>query len=159
MEESNFESANVNGTAPTVTPESTDQPASDSAMKLYQVSVAADVQLCLTGCLNVYAVDAEEAWEKVQAKIDDESVDDDLQMEDDWSGVTSQYGYLKCCSGFDIQIGGVEMVDDNVDPADVLETEVKELQSSIMWNTDALAKQKVFLETLLDDDDENGVAA
>jgi hypothetical protein len=60
----------------------------------------------------------------------------------------------------DLQIDDVELVEDNVDPADVLEAEVEELQASVSWNTDALAKHKTFLEALLNEShDEQDIAA
>jgi hypothetical protein len=153
--------ANVNGTMPTspVGVESTEQPTDNPQVKLFGVSVVADVQMSVRGTVNVYAVDDDEAIDKVQAQIEDEALDDDLEMEDNWSGVTLRYGHLKEFSA-DFQIGGVELVEDDVDPADVLESEVEELQASISWNPDALAKHKAFLKSLLNEgDDEQAVAA
>jgi hypothetical protein len=148
-----------NGSAPTTGAESEDQPTNKPDIKLYEVSVVANVQLCLTGCGRVYATDAEKATEKVQTKIDDKALDDDLEMEDSDSGATLPYGTVRYLDDADFETDEVEMVDDNVDAVDVLEAEVEELRVSISWDTDALARHKAFLEALLnEDDDEEEVA-
>ena len=147
------------GSAPKTGAESEDQPTNKSDIKLFEVSVVANVQLCLRGSVTVYAADAEEATEKVQTKIDDEALGEDLEMEDSDSGATIPYGVVRYLDNADFETDDVEMVDDNVDPVDVLEAEVKELQGSISWDTNALVRHKAFLEALLnEDDDEQAVA-
>jgi hypothetical protein len=129
-------------------------------VNLYEVSVVADIQVSLTGCLNVYAANADEAAEKVQSKIEDETLDDDLEMEDPDSGCTTLYGNVKWCYGVDFQVASVEVIEPNADPFDVLDAEVQELESQVSWNTDSLAKHKAFLESLLNEgDDTQAVAA
>ena len=71
------EQENTNVTAA----ESFEQPTNSTQVKLYGVSVAADVPMCLQGMVNVYAADSDEAIEKVQAQIDNGLLDD-LEMED-----------------------------------------------------------------------------
>ena len=83
------EAANANGSTPTtmMAVESTDQ-SSTNEVKLFQVTVAADVQLRLTGCMNVYATDEDQAEGKVQAQIDNGTLG--LEMEDDEFGCTQE---------------------------------------------------------------------
>lgn len=50
------------------------------------------------------------------------------------------------------------VVKDDVDPADVLKAEVEMLEASISWNSAALAKQIAFLESLLNDEGDDGKA-
>ncbi len=127
-------------------------------VKLYEVRVAADLQLSLRAYVNIYATDADEAEEKVQAKIDDEMLGD-LEMEDPDSGVTIPYSHVRHCSG-DFYTDSAEVVEHNVDPADLLEAEVEQLQARITWNTDTMAKHKAFLELMLNNgDEEQAVAA
>jgi hypothetical protein len=149
----------INGTMPTDTA-SVQSKQSTTEVKLYEVSVGAEIQMNLVGSVKVYAVDADEAFEKVQAHIDNETLDDDLEMEDVDSGNTMSYGDLRYHAiNIDIDEGSIEVVEDNVDLADVLEVEVEQLEVSISWNTDALAKHKAFLESLLNDDDSKLVVA
>lgn len=156
----NLQCENKTGSVSTATAESTDQPTNNPEMKLYEVSIIADVQMSLTGCVNVYAIDAGEASEKVQAKIDTETLDNDLEFEDSDSSNRMPYGDVKHIYDAGFQIDGGEVVEYPVDPVSVLETEVKELQASIIWKSEALAKHKAFLESLLtEDDDEEAVAA
>ena len=122
---------------------------STNKVKLYEVALVADAQVSLTGAVNVYAVDDDEAIAKVKAQIDAETLDDDLEMNDSDSNMTLTYDYVKHCSNVEFQIDHVEVVEDDVDPADVLEAEVEQLQANISWNTEALAKHKAFLESLL----------
>lgn len=153
--------ANATGSTPaaTVAVEPQDQSPTNDVM-LFEVTVVSNVQLTLSGCVNVYANDPDEALEKVQRKIDDEALDDDLDMEDDWSGATLPYGHLKGCSNIDFQAESVEIIETELDPAEVLEAEVEELAACVNWNADALAKHKAFLESLLsEDDDEQAVSA
>jgi hypothetical protein len=154
------QNGNVNGSSPKAA-ESTQQPINSPQVKLYEVSVVANVQMTLIGCVSVYATDEDEAVERVQFQIDDDTLDDDLEMEDYDSGFTVRYGHLKYCSDIDFQTEGVEVVEHAVDPFDVLQHEVEYLESQVSWNTEALAKHKAFLESLLNDegDDEQAVAA
>ena len=132
---------------------------STNDVKLFEVTVVAEVRLSLSASVMAYATDADEAAEKVQGRIDDGVLDDDLEMED-WNGVTLPYGDLKYCDDIYLHTENVEVVEDKVDPADVLEAEVKELQASISWTTDAVAKHKAFLESMLNEcDEEQRVAA
>jgi hypothetical protein len=57
-----------------------DQPANTN-VKLFAVDVAADVHLRLSGSVKVYAANADEAAQKVQAQIDDDRLPDDLELE------------------------------------------------------------------------------
>jgi hypothetical protein len=158
MPNSNFETDYVNGSVPTAADSTELQ--STKQVKLYEVAITADVQLTLSGCVGVYATDPDEAVEKVQVQIDDEALGDDIELEDDWSGVTVRYGHLKYCSDIDFQIESVEVVESNVDPVDVLNAEVKDLEAQVTWNTTSLAKRKAFLESLLNaGDDQQAVAA
>jgi hypothetical protein len=151
--------ANINGIMPTDTV-AVEPKQSTNEVKLFEVSVTAEVQLSLTGRVNVYATDADEAIEKVQGQIDTEALDDDLDMEDFESGYTMPYSDVKNVYEVAFQVDGVEVVEDDVDPADVLEVEIENLLASISWNPFALAKHKAFLESLLNEgDDEQAVAA
>lgn len=88
MPNSNCENENVNGSLPTAA-ESIDQP----EVCLYQVSVSGEAHLM--GVVEVYATDEAEAAANVQAKIDDGSLDDDLEMEDYESGNLIPYRDVK----------------------------------------------------------------
>ena len=48
-----------------------------------------------------------------------------------------------------IDDAGIEVVEDDVERSDLLETEIKELLKRISWSTDSLTKHKAFLESLL----------
>jgi hypothetical protein len=153
MPNSSFENASVTGSVPMTAAESEDHQIDSPEVKLYEVSISAELQMNLTGTVNVYAVNVDEAIEKVQDLIDTEALDDDLTMED-YSGCTLPYGDVKYIDCVEFQIGNVELVEYPVDPADVLKGEVEELQRSISWDADALAKHKAFLESLLNEVDE-----
>src|SRR5262249_19543778 len=94
MPNSNCENESVrNGSLPTAAAESIDEPMTTSEMEddddepemgLYDVSLSC--RLSLSACVTVYAADEDEAARKVQAKIDAESLDDDLEMENYESG-------------------------------------------------------------------------
>lgn len=128
-------------------------------VKLYEVSVVADVQVSLSAVISVYAVDADAAVEKIQTRIDAETLDDSLEMEDSDSGISAQYGCVMHCYNVDFEIDGVEVIDDDVDPADVLEAELEQLEARISWDAETLSKQKAFLEALLKEDADERAAA
>jgi hypothetical protein len=143
-----------------VAAQSTEQPANSPEVKSYEVSFVAEFQMSLTGYATVYAADPDEAVDKVQAQIDSETLDDDLEMEDCESGYTMPYSAVKNVYDVAFQIDSAKLVEDDVDPFDVLKADVKQLEAHILWNTDALAKHKSFLESLLNErDDEQAVAA
>jgi hypothetical protein len=119
--------------------------------RLYRVPVVADdVSLSFTGYVNVYAINDNQASDKVQAHIYAGTLDDDLQMEDADYGNTVPYINLNG-DGHRIRIddAGIEVVEDDVERSDLLETEIKELLKRISWSTDSLTKHKAFLESLL----------
>jgi hypothetical protein len=124
-----------------------DQP-SNTDVKLFAVDVAADLHVTMSGSVNVYAMNADEAAQKVQGQIDDEILPDDLEMEDGISGIKLTYGDLKNCDDFYIQTDYVEVLEEDVDLADVLLAEVEEIEAGISWNIEALAKHKAFLTSL-----------
>lgn len=151
--------ANINGTTPTDTV-AVQSKLSTNKVKSYEVTVVAEIQLSLAGCANVYAAGADEAVEKVQARIDAQALDDDLEMQDFESGYTMPYSAVKEVCDAAFQIDSATLVDDDVDPAEVLRAEVQQLQASISWNTSTRAKYKAFLESLLREaDDEEAVPA
>jgi hypothetical protein len=117
-------------------------------VKLFAVDVAADLHVTMSGSVEVYATNADEAVQKIQGQIDDEVLPDDLEMEDWSSGIKIIYGDLKNCDEFYIQTDHVEVVEEDVDPVDVLMAEVEELEAGISWNMEALAKHKAFLTSL-----------
>ncbi len=159
MSNSQFETETDSGSVPTAAAESKDQP----EVKIFGVSVAAHVQVCLTGTVNVYAADVDEAIEKLQAQIDDRTLDDDLEMENLDSGYyIMPYGNLKHSYDVYIQTDGVEVVEVDVDPFEVLATAVEgaeDLQAQFASLTERFAKSKAFLKSLLNQgDDEQAVA-
>jgi hypothetical protein len=130
--------------------------------KLYRVPIIGDIQTSLKGDLRVYATSEDEAVAKVQEQIDHETVDNDIEMDDSFSGYTMSYADLIGYFGNVVEVdeSGVELVEEDVDLDDVLEEEVEQLQTKIVWDTDALAKHKAFLESLLNENDsEQAVAA
>lgn len=78
--------------------------------------------------------------------IDQETLGDELEFEDG-NGVCMSYGDMKCCCAF-LDTEMVELLDDDVDEADVLLAEIEELEEQISWNDVALEKRKAFLESL-----------
>lgn len=151
--------SNVNGSMPTpVAVESKQQPTNN--VKCYEVSVTAEVHVSFTGSVVLYATDADAAVEKVQAQIDNGTLDDDLEMTDDDSGEPLPCKVVQQIYNVDFQTDGAQVMEEDVEPFDVLQADIKELESQISWNTGALAKHKAFLESLLNDDgDEHAVAA
>jgi hypothetical protein len=155
MEEVNFENQNVNGSLPTAA-ESTEQPTNLSA-KLYEVRITADVEekryRTLSGNVSVYATDEDKAVKKVEAQIKGGTLDD-LEMrdayDDDWDIVP----YYEVQENLLHQTFTVELSEDKFDPDEAIEVEIEDLVASICWNTDALAKHKAFLESLLNDGDD-----
>lgn len=140
---------NDNDSMPTevVAVESHQQP----EVKMYTVPIAADIQASLTGYVQVYASGFEEAASKVQAQLDAETVDGDIEMEDVDSGYGISYHEMTQCFGTIPEIieSDIEVdEDEEVDPADVLDAEVKQLRATISWDFDTQAKLKTFLETL-----------
>jgi hypothetical protein len=155
--------ANANESTPTATMvavNSQDQ-RSTNDVKLFEVTVVAEVRLSLSGSVNVYASDPAKAVEKVCTQIDAKMLDDDLEMEDVETGYTMPYRQVKQIFDVNFQIDGVDRGEEDVDPADVLHADVKHLEAVISWDTKALAKRKAFLESLLEvnADDQMAVAA
>jgi hypothetical protein len=157
MSDFDFENASKDGSLPTVAPESEDHHTNDHEVKLYEVAIAAEVLMYLEGYVKVYAADEDEAVDKVQAQIDAEILDDDFEMEDVDSGYTIPYSDVKHFYNVGLQTDAVGLVEDDVDPLDVLQYEVKELEAQVSWDAGAMAKRKEFLLSLLDE--EQSVAA
>jgi hypothetical protein len=157
MSNSNFENANVNGSVPIVAAESEQQLTDNHEVKLFEVAIAGEVLMFLEGHVKVYAADEDEAVDKVQAQIDAEILDDDFEMEDVDSGYTIPYSDVKHFYNVGLQTDAVGLVEDDVDPLDVLQYEVKELEAQVSWDAGAMAKRKEFLLSLLDE--EQSVAA
>jgi len=137
----------------TVAVESEQQPlkTKNAEVKVYTVPISGDIQATLTGHVQVYAASEAEAIAKVQAQIDAETLDDDLEMEDFDSGYTMSYNDMTQCLGTFVEIdeGGVEVDDlEEVDPADVLRDDITQLEALISWDTEKLTRQKEFLESL-----------
>jgi len=127
-------------------------------MNRYFVPVYADVRMTMTGEVEVYAPSEPQAVAKVQDQIDADILSDDLEMEDAWSGSMLRYELVKHIDGVNIEVdtAGVHVDDlDEVTAEDVLRADVDELELLISWDADSLAKQKAFLETLI----ESGSAA
>ena len=151
----NLEIANNNGSSmPTEVVAVESKPVianSANAVKLYTVPITADIQAYFTGYVQVYASSSDEAASKVQAQIDDKTVDDEIEMHDfdsafslSYKELTDYFGSIPEISENDIEVEE----DEEVDPADVLKAEVTQLQASINWDFDKNAKLKAFLETL-----------
>ncbi len=136
--------------APTVAVESTKQPTSE--VKLFEVAIVADVQTAFKGYVQVYAVDEDEAEEKVQVRIDDQSLDDDLELEDEDTGLTVRYDDVRYGWNYSFSTDGVTVIEEAPDPVDLLKTEIEELEAQVSWDCESLAKQKAFLESLVQDD-------
>jgi hypothetical protein len=136
MPNSTFETDNVNGSVPTAAADSIEQPTNSPEGKLYEVSVVTSVLVPLKGRVIIYATDEDEAVDKVRAKIDAETLDDDLVMEDDVTGCTMTYGDVTDICDVDFQTDGVELV------------------------AEVLAQYKALLESMLNEgDDEQVVSA
>jgi len=164
MPNANFQDDHVNGSVPTAAAESIDEPMTTSEMEddydepemgLYDVSLSC--RLSLSACVTVYAADEDEAERKVQNKINAQSLDDDLEVENYESGHRIRFRDVKAFFEYgsnEFRIQNVEGSIEDFDPVGMLEAQVEELQASISWNTDTLAKHKAFLESLLNDDGE-----
>ena len=123
--------------------------------KLYKVWITADVEekryRTLSGNVSVYATDEDKAVNKVEAKINDGTLDD-LEMsnaydDDDWDIV--HYDYVK--ENLLRQTFKVKL---SLDQDGAIGVEIEDLDASICWNTEALAKHKAFLESLLHEGDD-----
>jgi hypothetical protein len=138
---SEFQIANDNGSTPTLEP---------TTMKRYFVPVEADVQMTLTGTVEVYAMSEAEASAKVREQIDTDTLSDDLEMEDAWSGCVLDFGVVTQIDGVNIEVNSaaIKLDHSEVTPEEVLRTEIREWESLISWDADALARHKMFLESL-----------
>jgi hypothetical protein len=146
------EMAKTNGSMPTERVAVESKPEQLTA-KRYTVPITTDVQMTLKGDVTVYAACEAEAITKVQAQIDRDTVDDDLAMEDPYSGWVMPYGVAKCCDATFFEVVECDIsVDDlhGFDRDDVLRAEVDELEAHVEWSAETLTKQKAFLERLLD---------
>ncbi len=149
---SELQTAKVNESMPaaTVAVESNDT-LPTTGVKAYTVPILADIQAELTGYVSVYASSVEEAIEKVQDQIDAETLDDSLNMEDEYSGYRMSYREMSDCFMIvpEINASSVE-ADENedVDPFDVLEADITQLEATINWDVGKQAKLKAFLTTL-----------
>lgn len=119
----------------------------DADIKKYIIPITSDIQMTFVGQVEVYAACEAEAIAKVQAQVDTERLDEDLKMEDADSSYTMPYKDVTRWLGSLVEIveSDIEIDDDEVDPGDVLGAEIEQLQASISWNTDALARHKAFL--------------
>lgn len=86
----------------------------------------------------------------MQDKLDADILGDDLELEDQWSGCILEYRVVKETAGLNIEVdaAGVELVDDEVTPDEVLRAEITEMESLISWDTESLQQHKAFLDTL-----------
>jgi hypothetical protein len=96
----------------------------------------------------------------VEAQIKDGTLDD-LEMkddDDDWTIVSySDVEENLLDQTFTVELS---LDQDEFDPDEALEVEIEDLVASICWNTEALARHKAFLESLLNEgDDKQAVAA
>ena len=125
--------------------------ADHSDVKRYFVPISVNFDATMTGIVQVYAVDIEEAFSKVQSQIDNDTVDDKIQMEEAYSGVTMSYADITSVAGNPGEIVESDIEEDDLDevtPDDVLRADVDQLESTISWDTGKLAKRKAFLEGL-----------
>jgi hypothetical protein len=132
--------------------ENESMPAVDSKqqIKMYSVPIALDIEASLTGYVTVYASSMKEAASKVRNQIEAGTLDGETQMEDVDSGYTISYDELYGFFGSapDIIERDIQVEDEEVDPDDVLEAEVKQLQAEIVWDSQKQVRLKKFLETL-----------
>lgn len=127
-------------------------PVEPITIRRYFVPIVADVQLTLTGDFTVYAKSEDEAIKQVQAKIDDDMLDD-LEMEDVDSVVKLRYVDLKWCDEVAVAIDTFSVRADDLDEVteeDMLRADVDDLEARISWGTEALSKRKDFLKTLIE---------
>lgn len=122
------------------------------AVRGYTVPISADIQTTVWGDVEVYASSPADALAKVQTQIDAGLLDDDLEMEDVDSGLRIPLELATNGLGADIIISEAEISlnKSEIDPADVLQAEVKALQRAISWNTEKYSKMCEFLKTLMD---------
>jgi hypothetical protein len=153
-EMSNSQFANVNGSVPTTGPESIDQPINNPSVKLYKVWITADVEetknRTFSGEVSVYATDEDKAVKKVEAKLKDGTLDvyEMTDCDNDWDTVS----YSDVQENVLDQRLDVELSDqDEFDPDEALTSVIEDFEESISWNTEALAKHKAFLESLLNE--------
>lgn len=118
-------------------------------MKLYRVPIRTDIAASLTGDVDVYALSEVEAADKVQAHIDNGSLDEDIEMQDDEYGLTVSLSNLWFSDPLRVDENRIEMIDDDIAPEVVLHDDVKQLEARISWDVDMLAKHKVFLKSLM----------
>lgn len=154
--ETNY-TANENGSMPTpVAVESNPQQPSNRIVGQFSVPVTASVRISLSAAVEVEAIDAEEAAEKVQDQIGTGTLPDDLEVEvyDSACYRASSYGLVQSWPfDVDFQIDDqdcIYLVEGSVDPYDVLCDEIEKLEASISWNVETLTKHKAFLESLIE---------
>ena len=119
-------------------------------IKQYAVPITTSIESTFMDRVQVYAASPQEAVVKVQAQIDGETLDGDIEMED-YSGFGSMSlsTVLQFAeSPFEVVEGEITVSDEEVEPSDVLTADVEELKTAVTWNTENLAKLKAFLETL-----------
>lgn len=124
---------------------------STNRIRRHIVPITANIDVSFTGKVTVYASGFDEAASKVQTHIDAGTLDSEINMEDWYSGYNMSYSELDHFFGIipDIVADDIEVdEDEDVDPADVLEAEVEELQSAISWDIEKQSRLKVFLESL-----------
>jgi uncharacterized protein YdhG (YjbR/CyaY superfamily) len=138
----------------TVAVESNPQQPSNPVKALFSVPLTASVRISLSADVEVEAIDAEEAAEKVQAQIYTGTLADDLEVEVyDSCYIVSAYGLVKSWPfdvDFQIVEESIDLAVGSVDPWDVLVDEIGKLEESISWNAETLTKHKAFLESLLE---------
>jgi hypothetical protein len=138
----------------TVAVESNPQQPSNPVTALFSVPLTARVRISLSADVEVEAIDAEEAAEKVHAQIATGTLADDLEVEVyDSCYIDSSYGLVKSWPfdvDFQIVKESIDLAAGSVDPYDVLADEIEKLEESISWNAETLTKHKAFLESLIE---------
>jgi len=119
------------------------------AIKKFRVRLAAEAQIKPVAEIEVYALNDTEAQQKIQDRIDGESLPEDLEFEDEETGISASLDSLLQCENFEVEIDNVRMEDEDVSPEEILEAQVEELYRKIKWDENSLAKHRVFLQGLV----------
>jgi hypothetical protein len=120
-------------------------------IKQYTVPFHRDIEAHFIGSVEVYAANEAEAVAKVQAQIDSETLNEDIDMEDFNSCLTMSFSDVAGFDGDSVAIDESDIEEntlDEVDLADALQCDINQLHALISWDTEKPTKEKAFLEAL-----------
>lgn len=118
-------------------------------MKRYWVPISSEFQMNVTGHVPVFAKSEAEAIATVEDRITNHKLEGDLEMEDWQSNITIPLREVEWLSN-GIYVDSCETIeaDEDIDPEEVLETEVEELWDDTPSDFESRCKIRDFLRSL-----------